>query len=552
MRFTALLRRALPAALVVVAGCSGSSEVEDGGGSAVGAASIALPEFSVREAEVVERAPAVTRAAPQSTAGTVARGLDRATLSRLVESRIAAAMAEARRVHPDRIEDSNVTVAVAVRDLRTGKLLYGRGADTPLRPASNLKVLTAGAALLGLGADASFETRFLAGAELRRGLLRGDLVVQAGGDPLFQDGGDGSTDHWSGPLVAALRAAGVQKIDGKVVLDEGTFEAPGPAPEWPSPSQHWRDYCGLSGGFSANGGLFHVRIAPGRNGRPASVELHPRHHGLEERIGVTTEGKDNDVRLGATSSTVTVGGSYGAGLGPYERDFRHPDPVDLFGHTVVAALRERDMLVRPRFERRRRATAGELLHVMRSPIAGVLRPILSESNNPVTDQLFLTVGHRLGDGGTRTASARAVAEVFRKAGHSDPSWTQADGSGLSRANRVTASQMAEAVSVIVRGPAAVRDAFLAALPESARSGSLSKRMGGTPAEGRVRAKTGFISGVSGLSGVILDDRRRPRLGFSILVQYPRVGALNTRSWKPMQDGICADLCAQLDGAKGGR
>ncbi len=55
-----------------------------------------------------------------------------------------------------------------------------------------------------------------------------------------------------------------------------------------------------------------------------------------------------------------------------------------------------------------------------------------------------------------------------------------------------------------------------------------------------RAKTGFIGGTSGLSGIVqtLDGRT---LVFSILVEYPRYGGLNTSVWKPLQDEICTIL-----------
>ncbi len=65
-------------------------------------------------------------------------------------------------------------------------------------------------------------------------------------------------------------------------------------------------------------------------------------------------------------------------------------------------------------------------------------------------------------------------------------------------------------------------------------------MKGTAAEGRVRAKTGWVKGASSLSGVVSTLGGR-EVVFSILVGYPRVDGLNTRAWKPMQDEICVAL-----------
>jgi D-alanyl-D-alanine carboxypeptidase len=56
----------------------------------------------------------------------------------------------------------------------------------------------------------------------------------------------------------------------------------------------------------------------------------------------------------------------------------------------------------------------------------------------------------------------------------------------------------------------------------------------------LRAKTGFINGTSALSGLV-DTKNGRTLVFSILVQYPAQGGLNTSVWKPMQNEICREL-----------
>ena len=97
-------------------------------------------------------------------------------------------------------------------------------------PASNLKVVTAGAALLGLGADAEFETAFEAIGRIEGGHLLGDLVVRAGADPMHRREGDGSLTPWFDELEFDLRAARIDSISGDVVLDHGHFRAAGNRP----------------------------------------------------------------------------------------------------------------------------------------------------------------------------------------------------------------------------------------------------------------------------------------------------------------------------------
>ena len=115
-----------------------------------------------------------------------------------------------------------------------------------------------------------------------------------------------------------------------------------------------------------------------------------------------------------------------------------------------------------------------------------------------------------------------------------------DGSGLSKANRTNTIQLVALVAAVLRTGGPMAEAFLAALPVAAESGSLKKRMVGTSAAGRVRAKTGWVNGASSLSGVATTLSGRT-IVFSILISYPKVSGLNTRAWKPMQDEICTAL-----------
>jgi D-alanyl-D-alanine carboxypeptidase len=60
------------------------------------------------------------------------------------------------------------------------------------------------------------------------------------------------------------------------------------------------------------------------------------------------------------------------------------------------------------------------------------------------------------------------------------------------------------------------------------------------AAGRVHGKTGFIRGASALSGFVRTEEER-ELVFSIVVNYPRLDALNNSCWKPMHDAIVEEL-----------
>jgi len=466
-----------------------------------------------------------------------------AELGQAVEAAVARALGRARKATKDEVHGNNTVVSVMAVDARSGRILVQRLSEVPLVPASNLKLMTAAAALAELGAEGAFVTRFVSDADLVEGVLQGDLVVRAGGDPLHDREGDGSLARWLDPLLESLRANGIERVQGALVLDEGEWLEPGPGPGWPGASQHWRDYCGLAGGFSANGGCFRATVTPGAPGERAGVVLRPRHHGLTRKGSVTTGGKRVAVNVGANRGGVTVRGKINAGSRPYVAEFSHPDPVELFGHAVVGGLADRGFMIGEGYRRERGVVLeGPVRQVaeLRTPITSVMEAILMDSNNPVADQLFLATGAAVEGSGTREAGADAVRTALSRLGVGTRSLIQVDGSGLSKSNLATAEQLAALVAAVIHQGGAMRSAILDSLPLAGRSGKLASRMRGTVAEGRVRAKTGWVKGASSLSGVA-ETPGGDEVVFSILVQYPLVDGLNTVAWKPMQDEICVAL-----------
>lgn len=472
-------------------------------------------------------------------------------LQRSVDQMIRSAKAGAQKASKGKLKAGQAVIAVMAQDLKTGQVLVDRLGRRAMMPASNLKVLTAAAALLGLGADARFETKFESSSAIANGRLEGALVVRAGADPMHVREGDGSLDRWLDPLAADLKRAGIRKVQGPLILDTSGFEKPGPAPEWPAESAHWQSYCALSGGFNANGGVFRVTVEP--RGGSAKVTLRPRYHGLKRRGNVRVKGTKNDLRVGANAAGVTVGGSVPAQMDRLATEFRHPDPIQLFGESILGGLEARGISFEDRSFVEGTGGNGEarLLHTMTSPVTSILKAVLRDSNNAVTDQVFLLLGQRLGGGGTRAKAAAAIRRVLEKAGVDSSVLFQADGSGLSKANRLTARCLVETLNALSSCPKEVRGPFLSSLPIAGSSGSLKNRMKGTAAAGVVAAKTGWVSGASSLSGYVLGPDGEPAIAFSILVGYPRIGGLNTSSWKPMQDEICALLAEEVAAGKAG-
>ncbi len=443
----------------------------------------------------------------------------------------------------------NVRVALHVRERGREGELVSISSTRAQAPASNMKLVTSAAALCLLGPDWNFQTRFAADGPIENGSLRGDLVVFAGGDPLYDRDAAGNVDAWLEPVATKLSESGIRTITGNLVLDEGTFELPSPAPGWPDASQYWQDYCALPAGFTANAGCVTATVTPTSVGQSARVQVEPREHGLPERIAVKTAKKKSrlNVVVGANQGRVIVRGEMPSGAEPWESSFSHPDPVVLFGASLRGALAAKGITLQGEVVRERGRESNGLrdLAILASPLLDTLVPINTDSNNPVTEQVLLALGNAVQGAGTRAGGADAVRLGLERLGVSASGFVQSDGSGLSRENRVSAAQLTALLNEAMSLDSVSAQAFRDSLAIGGRTGTLEKRLKHESTRGRVFAKTGWISGVSALSGVVLDGQER-ELIFSILVEYPRLGGLNSSCWKPMQDELCQILAAYAD------
>lgn len=126
-----------------------------------------------------------------------------------------------------RLEAQGVRASAGLWDLDTGKLLEGYQTDLALIPASTTKVVSTYAMLRTLKPKFEYVTEVW--GDLRGGVVQGDLVVRGGGDPLLV-----SERIWM--LAHDLRNRGVQRVTGRIRLDQGAFDAQRLAPGWENTS----------------------------------------------------------------------------------------------------------------------------------------------------------------------------------------------------------------------------------------------------------------------------------------------------------------------------
>ncbi len=137
------------------------------------------------------------------------------------------------------------------------------------------------------------------------------------------------------------------------------------------------------------------------------------------------------------------------------------------------------------------------------PLADIVRFMGRESDNYTAEVLVKQLGALYAEQGSTAAGVRVIRDVLEAAGVPLAGVRLADGSGLSRLDRLTASAV---VALLEAGlaEADLRDAFLDSLAVAGVDGTLEDRLESRPARGQVIAKTGTTSGASALSGFVRD------------------------------------------------
>ena len=196
------------------------------------------------------------------------------------------------------------------------------------------------------------------------------------------------------------------------------------------------------------------------------------------------------------------------------------DPALYYASTVRSALIERGIEVSgPAVSIRALETlppgeTGTMLITHRSPPLSTLAvTLMKQSQNLYAETLLKTIGATNGVP-TSAQGLEVVGGVLQAWGIDPDSVIERDGSGLSRYNYITPQAIVSVLSHVhkddrLRGP------FEASLPVAGVDGTLGNRLKATPAEGRVRAKTGSMAAVRAWSGYVTTAAGE-QLAFSIL------------------------------------
>ena len=348
--------------------------------------------------------------------------------------------------------------SLCVLDANTGKVLFAKNEQIGLATASTLKTITAATAFSILGKDFQFQTTLAyTGNITPDGTLKGNLIIAGSGDPTlgsprYQNKENAVLTQW----VAAIKAAGIKKIDGTIIGDDRIFGTQTTPEGWV-----WQDignyYGAGTSGLAWRENQFDIYLKPGTSTADEvkiikTVPETPYIQIVNElKTGSSGSGDRSYAFLPPYSNVAYLRGSWGMGISKTGISVALPDPA------FDCAYRLQDTLKRLGISTNQQATTTRLMELNKQAIPAITQkistissPTLSEitywflkkSINLYGETLLKTIALKSGKTATTSKGAETEINYWAAKGIDKSALNIIDGSGLSPGDRVTTSAMA--------------------------------------------------------------------------------------------------------------
>lgn len=440
-------------------------------------------------------------------------------------------------------------VSITVIEPGTGRRIVDVNGDISRIPASNMKLLTSGSAAHLLGTDYTFKTKLVRDGDR--------LIVIGDGDPAFgdpellelmtdADGRPMDIERFLAIWADAVAGSGMTRVE-ELVIDDRIFDREYVHPSWPR-EQLVKRYCAGVSGLVFHLNTIHFYPRPGSQ-RADLSRTKPRVDFLDIRNLVTSTPKKRqadlvDVQRAHGTNTLTFRGNVTVPMNASIEVTMHDMPT-IYGRILADRIEARGIEV----ERVRLATASDPVFdgtiigpVIATPLQQVLRRCNVDSSNIYAEALLKKLGSTYSrSSGPWENGATVIRHVVQeRLSRPDQKLNVADGSGMSRQNRVTTRTLATWLSSFDVDDA--EDAmFIDSLPVPGK-GTLKKRFPRWNVDGTsIHAKSGYLRGACSLSGFVMTSDGR-QLAFSIIVNDD---ANRVRNAKAMQEKIVTGLARSL-------
>ncbi|MEX2596183.1 MAG: D-alanyl-D-alanine carboxypeptidase/D-alanyl-D-alanine-endopeptidase [Salibacteraceae bacterium] len=393
------------------------------------------------------------------------------------------------------------SVSFTAVNLDNGKVIADHNAFKAMVPASLAKLSTTWIALKQLGENHVFKTRILHTGEVVDGTLNGNLIVVAGGDPSLGSRYVSSTD----PMVkikTAISEAGIQSVNGKLIIDESIYHAQTTPRGW-----IWEDmgnYFGASPtALMWKDNLIELYLNSGQVGTPV-VLAKPWPEDSPYELSFDIKSADNNKDDAWFFSAPYATSIYGKGTIPASKTnflvkIADPDPVYSFVRDFKAATGINEIEIERSRTERDYANANTLLEITSPPLGDLIALTNKQSINLYAEALNIaldaSVHHKTVEGGLES-----MDKYLKKMKVTQKGTRQIDGSGNSPSNKLTGQFMIDLLGGIYRDEAF--PVFYESLGVGGQSGTVKWYFKNGEAAGNLHAKSGSMTGVRNYAGYV--------------------------------------------------
>lgn len=392
--------------------------------------------------------------------------------------------------------------------------------NSRLIPASVLKLITTGAAMHILGPRYRYVTSLAwYQGSLEGGVLRGNLILQAGGDPMLAFGkiaGNPQEEQLLVDMVVAVVQSGITRIDGKLYVVDRFFDDPLPPGPW-ALEDMGNYYAPPVAGMAWNGNRYTLTFRTGATGSSAELlKMYPEVPGIEHIVQVVAgpdgSGDQAYIHGGHQMHTRYVKGTLPPNSAGYTIRGSVPDPALFAGSRLLGALSEAGVSISGGIEvidNRQPHPAGKAMSNMvwqhYSPnILAIVRYIHLNSDNLVTEMLVKTMAKVKGKP-ANTAGGLAVLEDFlSQLKVPEAGYSLKDGSGLARNSLFSAEAMTAYLKGMKQLP--VFDDWLGTMAEAGKEGTMRLVQLSKDFKGTLYGKSGYMDGVRSYAGYYRSER----------------------------------------------
>ncbi|WP_230177872.1 D-alanyl-D-alanine carboxypeptidase/D-alanyl-D-alanine-endopeptidase [Peribacillus sp. Bi134] len=435
---------------------------------------------------------------------------------------------------------------ISIRSAETGEVIYERGSQTRLRPASNLKLLTAAAALETLGEDHVFQTElYIKGVQVGH-VLQGNVYLKGKGDPtLLEKDFD--------ELAASLKHRQVKFVHGDLIGDDSWYDDVRYSQDlvWSDEQEYYGAAVSAltaSPNEDYDTGTIIVEMTPAEKaGKRATVKLEPETDYVKviNKTKTVSADANNKIEVERSHGTqvITVTGTIPEHSGVTKEWISVEDPTEYALSLFEKSMKKHGIKVLGKRKKGKTPVGADMIATHQSmPLSQLLIPFMKLSNNSHAEVLVKEMGKEAEGEGSWKDGLKVTQNQLKSMGLDMQTIMMRDGSGISQVNMIPANEITKLLYAVQEKT--WFPAYLNALPIAGNEnrmvgGTLRKRMKGTLAAGNVRAKTGTISGTSSLSGYVT-TKRGEKIIFSIILN----NFVEEKGITAIQDKIAVMLAEQ--------